>query len=103
MESKIESLRENQVWNLIDPPDGVKTIECKWIYKKKKDMDGNVHIHKARLVAKGFRQVYNGVRSHFSIFLYFLTYFLYLVCSLESHSHPPSLASEKFGIDDVYI
>ena len=29
---------DNQVWNLVDPPDGVKTIECKWIYKKKKDM-----------------------------------------------------------------
>ena len=57
MESEIESMRENQVWNLIDPPDGVKTIEYKWIYKKKKDMDGKVHIHKARLVAKGFRQV----------------------------------------------
>ena len=57
MESKIESMRENQVWNLIDPPDGVKTIECKWIYKKKKDMDGNVHIYKTRLVTKGFRQV----------------------------------------------
>ena len=57
MKSEIESMRENQVWNLIDPPDGVKTIECKWIYKKKKDMAGNVHIHKARLVAKDFRQV----------------------------------------------
>jgi hypothetical protein len=42
---------------LVDPPDGVKPIECKWIYKKKTGMDGNVHIHKARLVAKGFRQV----------------------------------------------
>ena len=50
-------MKENQVWNLIDPPDGVRTIECKWIYKKKKAMDGNVHIYKARLVAKGFRQV----------------------------------------------
>src|SRR3954453_17841975 len=47
----------NQVWNLVDLPDGFKAIECKWIYKKKIDMDGNVHIHKARLVAKGFRQV----------------------------------------------
>ena len=54
---EIESMKENQVWNLIDPPDGVRTIECKWIYKKKKDMDGNVHIYKARLVAKSFRQV----------------------------------------------
>jgi hypothetical protein len=28
-------------------PDGVRPIECKWIYKKKKYMDGNVHIYKA--------------------------------------------------------
>src|SRR3954469_20684279 len=55
--SKIESMGDNQVWNLLDLPDGFKAIECKWIYKKKIDMDGNVHIHKARLVAKGFRQV----------------------------------------------
>ena len=57
MKSEIESMKENQVWNLIDPPDGVRTIECKWIYKKKKDIDGNIHIYKARLVAKDFRQV----------------------------------------------
>ena len=57
MQSEIESMGDNQVWNLVDPPDGVKAIECKWIYKKKKDMDGNVHIYKARLVTKGFRQV----------------------------------------------
>ena len=56
MKSEIESMKENQVWNLIDPPDGVRTIEFKWIYKKKKDMDGNIHIYKARLVAKGFWQ-----------------------------------------------
>jgi hypothetical protein len=54
MRSEIDSMGENQVWNLVDPPDGVRPIECKWIYKKK-DMDGNVNIYKARLVAKGFR------------------------------------------------
>jgi hypothetical protein len=57
MRSDIDSMDDNQVWTLVDPPDGVKPIECKWIYKKKRDMDGNDHIHKARLVAKGFRQV----------------------------------------------
>jgi hypothetical protein len=57
MRSEIDSMGDNQVWNLVDPPDGVKAIECRWIYKKKKDMDGNVHIYKSRLVAKGFRQV----------------------------------------------
>jgi len=48
---------DNQVCNLVDPPDGVRPIKCKWIYKKKKDTDKNVHIYKARLVAKGFRQL----------------------------------------------
>jgi hypothetical protein len=57
MRSKIDYMGDNQVWNLVDPYDGVKAIECKWVYKKKKYMDGNVHIYKAQLVAKGFRQV----------------------------------------------
>jgi hypothetical protein len=48
---------DNQFWNLVDLPDGVRPIECKWIYKEKKDIDGNVQIYKAQLVAKGFRQV----------------------------------------------
>jgi len=47
MRSEMESMRENQVWNLVDPPDGVRAIECKWIFKKKIDTDGKVHIYKA--------------------------------------------------------
>jgi len=35
----------------------VTAIECKWIFKKKTNANGNVHIYKARLVAKGFRQI----------------------------------------------
>ena len=57
MRSKMESMRDNRVWNLVDPPNGVRAIECKWIFKKKTDADGNVHIYKARLVAKCFRQI----------------------------------------------
>jgi hypothetical protein len=54
MRSEIDSMDDNHVWDLVDPPDGVKPIECKWIYKKKRDMYGNVHIHKVRLIAKCF-------------------------------------------------
>jgi hypothetical protein len=43
---------------LIDPIDAVRPIDCKWVFKKKTDKDGNVHIYKARLVAKGFMQIY---------------------------------------------
>ena len=53
----MESMYENQVWNLEELPEGVKPIDCKWIFKRKTDADGNITIHKARLVAKGFTQV----------------------------------------------
>ncbi|KAJ9542935.1 hypothetical protein OSB04_029441 [Centaurea solstitialis] len=33
-------------------------VGCKWVFKKKTDMDGNVHTFKARLVAKGFTQTH---------------------------------------------
>jgi hypothetical protein len=47
MESEIQFMHDNQVYNLIDPINGVRPINCKWVYKKKTDMDGNVHIYKA--------------------------------------------------------
>ncbi|KAK9140604.1 hypothetical protein Scep_010285 [Stephania cephalantha] len=56
MNSEMQSMYDNQVWNLVDLPKGGKTIGCKWVFKKKTDMDGNVHTYKAWLVAKGFRQ-----------------------------------------------
>ena len=46
----------NQVWLLVDPPVGVKPIGCKWIYKRKRQVDGKVETFKARLVAKGYTQ-----------------------------------------------
>src|SRR3954471_2130671 len=57
MKSEMESMYENHVWDLVIPQEGLKPIECKWIFKIKTYADGNVTIHKARLVAKGFRQV----------------------------------------------
>ena len=51
MRSELKSMDENQVWDLADPPPGVTAIGCKWVFKKKTDVDGNVQIHKARLVS----------------------------------------------------
>src|SRR5664279_530197 len=55
MGSELKSMEDNQVWNLVDLPDGIKGIECKWVFKKKTDKYRNVSVFKARLVAKGFR------------------------------------------------
>ncbi|GJU74008.1 putative RNA-directed DNA polymerase [Tanacetum coccineum] len=58
MKSEIQSMYDNQVWNLVDTTPGLKTVGCKWIFKKKTDMDGKVHTYKARLVAKGYTQTH---------------------------------------------
>ena len=49
MKYEMQSMFDNQVWTLIDSPDGLKTIWCKWVFKKKTDMGGNVHTFKAWL------------------------------------------------------
>ena len=55
MDNEIKSMYDNQFWNLVDQQQpGRKTVGCKWIFKKKTDMDGNVHTFKAQLVATGF-------------------------------------------------
>ena len=58
MRSEMDSMYTNQVWNLVELPEGVRPIGCKWIFKKKIDMDGIVHTYKARLVAKGYKQIH---------------------------------------------
>ena len=58
MKYEMQYMYDNQVWTLIDPPNGLKTIGCKWVFKKNTDMDGNVHTFKARLAAKGFKQTH---------------------------------------------
>ena len=56
MKSEMDSMYTNQVWTLIDQLEGIKPIKCKWIFKKKTDMEGNVITYKVSLVAKGYRQ-----------------------------------------------
>ena len=56
MKSEMDSMSENKVWTLSDAPEGVKPIGCKWVFKKKTDMEGKVVTYKARLVTKGYRQ-----------------------------------------------
>ncbi|GKC95371.1 retrotransposon protein, putative, ty1-copia subclass [Tanacetum coccineum] len=58
MNAEIQSMMDNMVWVLVDLPPGCKTVGSKWIFKKKTNMDGIVHVYKARLVAKGYTQLY---------------------------------------------
>ena len=52
----MESIYSNQVWSLVEVPNGVKFIGCKWVYKIKRGIYWKVETFKDRLVAKGYTQ-----------------------------------------------
>nr|GEV40705.1 retrotransposon protein, putative, Ty1-copia subclass [Tanacetum cinerariifolium] len=58
MNVEMQSIKDNDVWVLVELPPNARTVGSKWLFKKKTDMDGAVYIFKARLVAKGFTQTY---------------------------------------------
>ncbi|GKC49521.1 retrotransposon protein, putative, ty1-copia subclass [Tanacetum coccineum] len=56
MNVEMQSMKDNEVWVLVELPPNGKTVGSKWLFKKKADMDGAVHTYKAHLVAKGYTQ-----------------------------------------------
>ena len=56
MDEEMESMRINQVWDLVDLPSKCKTTENKQVLKVKCKADGSIERDKARLVVKGYPQ-----------------------------------------------
>ncbi|RVW84134.1 Retrovirus-related Pol polyprotein from transposon TNT 1-94 [Vitis vinifera] len=57
MDDEMASLRKNQTWELVPLPEGVKPVDCKWIFKIKDGIsEDEPPKYKSRLVAKGFSQ-----------------------------------------------
>jgi hypothetical protein len=53
MHEELENFERNQVWELVDPPPGCKTIGTKWVWKNKEGEKGEVVRNKSRLFAQG--------------------------------------------------
>lgn len=58
MKEEIDAINKNQTWDLVELPAGKKCIGVKWIYKTKRNAQGEIEKHKARLVVKGYKQQY---------------------------------------------
>jgi hypothetical protein len=56
MHEELKNFERNQVWELVDPPQGCKPIGTKWVWKNKEGEKGEVVRNKSRLVAQGFSQ-----------------------------------------------
>ena len=52
---EMKSMYSNQVWDLVEPSNEIKSIRCKWIYKKNRGADEKVETFKARLVSKSLK------------------------------------------------
>jgi hypothetical protein len=56
MNLEFDALLQNQTWTLLPSHPSQNLIDCKWVFRVKRNADGSVEWHKARLVAKGFHQ-----------------------------------------------
>jgi histone deacetylase 1/2 len=58
MQEEYNALMENKTWHLVPSSPKRNVIDCKWVYRVKKNADGSIDRYKACLVAKGFKQRY---------------------------------------------
>lgn len=56
MEEEIEAVKKNDIWELVDLPQGKQVIGVKWVYKSKRNVNSKTKRHKERLVVKGYKQ-----------------------------------------------
>ena len=57
MQEELDSLKQNQTWEIAPLPKDRKLIGCHWVFRIKTDAQGQVTRFKARLVAKGYSQI----------------------------------------------
>ena len=57
MTTEYESLMKNKTWSLVPLPVGKNLVRCKWVYKTKFTIEGEIEKYKDRLVEKGFNQL----------------------------------------------
>ncbi|GJX14043.1 putative ribonuclease H-like domain-containing protein [Tanacetum coccineum] len=56
MQEELLQFKLQEVWTLVDLPNGKRAIGTKWVFRNKKDERGIVIRNKARLVAQGYTQ-----------------------------------------------
>ena len=56
MDEEIKSIERNDTWELTSLSKGEKAIGVKWVYKVKKNVNGEIERYKVRLAVKGYSQ-----------------------------------------------
>ncbi len=58
MQEEYNPLMANNTWTLVPLLAGRKPVSCKWVFKIKQGVNGEVEGYKSKLVARGFTQTY---------------------------------------------
>ena len=53
MTEELDALKANNVWTVVVPPKDAHVLYNKWVYKTKKDANGDIDKYKAPLVVYG--------------------------------------------------
>jgi hypothetical protein len=56
MIEELSAFTNNKIWSIMPLLAGKHAVGCRWIFKKKFNLDGIIERHKARFVAQGFSQ-----------------------------------------------
>lgn len=48
MDVEFDGLHRNKTWHLVQPQKGKHVIDCKWVYKIKRQLDGKIDRYKPR-------------------------------------------------------
>ena len=91
MEEEIKTIKDQEVWTLIEKPSNAKILRSRWVYTLKCNSAGDIIQFKARLFVQGFRQekdiqhdqVFSSLVNLTIICLFFST----LVCRLKSNGY----------------
>ena len=55
--NEIDSILQNHTWELVDLPLGCKPLSSKWVFKRKRKVDGSIDKYKEKIVIKGYTQI----------------------------------------------
>ena len=56
MQAEMDAIEKNRTWVLTDLPHGRKPIILKWVYKLKKNTEGEIVRYKAMIISRGYVQ-----------------------------------------------
>lgn len=83
MEDELKIIQQRDVWEEMSTPQNKVIIPCRWVFKIKRDTNGDQIKYKARLVAGGHRQKYGidydeiySLVINFSVIRYCFSYFV---------------------------